>query len=204
MRRRWLAVVLALVVGVGLVTPEAQGRFWVLVNGALRYTGTVVVIGPMTISLGNAPSALARVGGVLNSQFTPVSNVTTGETDLMTWPLPANALSANGKGVRIFGWGTTAANANGKTISLYVGGVVISTRVNTANNATWYVSGIVLRTGAATEVTFGDAEIGGTHVPAAVALTFDTTAACTIKVTGQSAVATADITQVGLIVEALP
>lgn len=39
----------SLLVGAYLVTPaEAQGRFWVLVNGALRYTGTTTITGRAT------------------------------------------------------------------------------------------------------------------------------------------------------------
>lgn len=47
MKRILIAV--ALLLGVYLVTPlEAQGRFWVLVNGAMRYTGIVQVFGTFT------------------------------------------------------------------------------------------------------------------------------------------------------------
>lgn len=47
--RRWL-IVAALILGIGVVFPEAQGRFWVLVNGALQYTGVVQVNGPQTVT----------------------------------------------------------------------------------------------------------------------------------------------------------
>lgn len=45
MRARFIAALLASVMAVGLLASnaEAQGRFWVLVNGALRYTGLVTV-----------------------------------------------------------------------------------------------------------------------------------------------------------------
>ncbi len=53
---RRLIVALTLLLGILLVTPtEAQSRFWVLVNGALRYTGAVTIVGPLTIT-GNTVS----------------------------------------------------------------------------------------------------------------------------------------------------
>lgn len=48
-RLRWALVCLTLAFGIGIAVPEAQGRFWVLVNGALRYTGIVQINGPLTI-----------------------------------------------------------------------------------------------------------------------------------------------------------
>lgn len=56
--RLWL-VALALIVAAFLVSPaDAQGRFWVLVNGALRYTGNVFVTGAVRTGAGSnsAPS----------------------------------------------------------------------------------------------------------------------------------------------------
>lgn len=48
-----LGAVLALIGAVSLVMPaEAQGRFWVLVNGSLRYTGNVAVTGTLTATSG--------------------------------------------------------------------------------------------------------------------------------------------------------
>jgi len=47
--KRWL-IVAALLLGIGVVGTEAQGRFWVLVNGALRYTGSVFISGPLTVT----------------------------------------------------------------------------------------------------------------------------------------------------------
>lgn len=44
-----IALILALLVGAYLVSPaDAQGRFWVLTNGALRYVGNVAITGATT------------------------------------------------------------------------------------------------------------------------------------------------------------
>jgi hypothetical protein len=46
-----LAFVAALLVGAYLAAPaEAQGRFWVLVNGALRYNGSITVTGTQSVA----------------------------------------------------------------------------------------------------------------------------------------------------------
>src|SRR5207248_3063950 len=56
---------------------------------------------------------------------TAVSNVGTAETDLITYTMPANTLSANGQRVRITAFCTTAANANLKTIKIYFGATAL-------------------------------------------------------------------------------
>jgi len=54
-----LGLILALLVGAYLVSPaDAQGRFWVLVNGSLKYTGTITVTGRATVD-----SVTAAAGG---------------------------------------------------------------------------------------------------------------------------------------------
>lgn len=204
-RLRVVLVCLTLLAGVGLAVPEAQGRFWVLVNGALRFVGIVQIQGPLSVTLGNAPSALARVGGVLNSQFAAVSNGTTVETDLLTYTLPASAMATNGQGVRIATWGVSAANGNTKTIRLYFGATLISIQAFTSSGSSWHVTGTVLRTGAATQ-TAGAYIITALFVgtTATTAPTETLSGAVTIKVTGQSATAGGDVTSAGFLVEALP
>ena len=62
--RRWrreLAAALLLALVVFVASPVAQGQFWVLVNGALNYTGPVTVTGQLTsgnIGVGIAPTSL--------------------------------------------------------------------------------------------------------------------------------------------------
>lgn len=61
-------MLVALLVGVYLVTPaEAQGRFWVLVNGALRYTGPVTITGALTVT---SSATSAFTGPVTAQNFT--------------------------------------------------------------------------------------------------------------------------------------
>jgi hypothetical protein len=203
--RSWL-VALTVLLAIGLAVPEAQGRFWVLVNGALRFTGIVQIQGPLSVTLGSAPTALMRIGGVLNSQFAAVSNGTTVETDLLTYTLPASALATNGQGVRITAWGTTAANGNSKSVRLYFGATAVTVQVGIVASATpWYHSAVVLRASATTQ-TAGSVSfiVGNVGAPLTTTPGETLSGAVVLKVTGTSAVAGGDITSAGFLVEALP
>lgn len=105
-------------------------------------TGDSVTLGSTggdTITPVGASTALARIGGALNSQSTPVGNPgTTSEGDLMTYTAPANVLSANEKGVRWELSGKFAANGNNKQLRIKFGSVtVFDSGVITDNNVVW-------------------------------------------------------------------
>jgi len=115
--RRWRcewAVGLLLTVGVFVASPGAQGQFWVLVNGALNYTGPVTVNGSLQttaaggIGVGNTPTSLrglnywsgnltdtaanAYYGAYLFQTLAPTTNTSASLTGLATevkW-LPAS------------------------------------------------------------------------------------------------------------------
>lgn len=161
-----------------------------------------------TLLAGNSTTT-GTLSGILSVDTTAVGNVTTGEDTLMTYSLPANALSANGKAVRITAWGTTAANANTKTHKLHFGSTAVATFSNTGSAQNWFFMATVVRTGAAAQEAFvwagkgtsGNFALGDVErtTPAE-----DVTAAITIKVTGQSTEgATNDVVQRGMIVEIL-
>jgi len=86
-----------------------------------------------------------------------VDNTTTASgagspANLKSYVLPANALAANGQGLRIRAWGTTANNANAKAIRIAFGATLVANftlAINTA--AAWVVEAMVYRTGAATQ-----------------------------------------------------
>ncbi len=73
-------------------------------------------------SMGLNTTTLAAIGGKAHVDTTAVGNVTTGEDTLMTYTLPANSLSAGGKGVRVTVIFEAGATVNGKTHKLYFGG----------------------------------------------------------------------------------
>ena len=144
--------------------------------------------------------------GVLSVNTTSNGNTAvTSEEILMSYSLPAKTLSATGKGIKIRAWGTTAANADNKTIKLYFGSAVITTPTAATNNKGWEVELEVFRTGSGTQVVFGKGQVDTTNVTPLVTTGTETdTGAITIKVTGTAGTANAnDIVAKGLIIEML-
>jgi len=133
----------------------------------------------------------------------------TSEKDLSTTDLPANLLFTNNAGIWIEAWGTTAANANNKTIKLYVGGTAIANSTNLVaapNGVGWKIRATVMRRGSSSQTYFSEVSAAG-HTPftAAGTLTATDTAAITVKDTGQNGSSSAnDIRHEGLCVYFLP
>ncbi len=114
-------------------------------------------IDELTTAAGTAPTAVANIGGNLNiDNSTAGTTAVVTEETLLTFTLPANSLTQNGRGVRIRAWGTTAANANLKTVRLKFGATnVLDTGAVASNAETWYFEADVYRTGAATQDAIG-------------------------------------------------
>lgn len=134
---------------------------------------------------------------------TAVGNVGTGVDTLITYDLPANTLSTDGKGVRITVWGSIANNANAKTLRLWFGTAnIISYDFPTNATDRWRIVALVFRT--ATDAQDCDAQLVSIteqdHEFSAE--TQDDGAAITIKCTGE-ATSNNDIVQEGLLVEVL-
>jgi hypothetical protein len=151
-------------------------------------------------------SAEGVVGGALNVNTTVQATTGTIEEVLATYTLPANTLSANGKGVRVTAAGLTAANGNTKTMRVRFGGIG-GTQVCSSTTATsgvaWHQTAEIFRTGAATQIT------GCTSTAGTAANTNINTAAQTLSgtvdivVTGTTATASGDATLYYLVVEAI-
>lgn len=158
---------------------------------------------PSSVQMGTG-TGRAEIGGKVHVNTTSVgTDADTVEKDLLTYTLPANSLNADGKGVRITTWITTAATANEKTIRLYFGSTVVR-QIGTSvlNNQSMFAQGIIIRTGASTQDAVG-IEVGNTTAFAIfTAPAEDTTGTIVIKVTGQNSSAAAnDIVAQGLMVE---
>ena len=139
------------------------------------------------------------------TRTTAVGNITTGEDNLITYVLPANAIPAYGAGVHITAWGTTANNANAKTLKLYFGTAVILTNALTVSIAgVWRIEADVISTGVDAQdyvaqlVTTGTAGVALNDIEVGTA-TQDDGATITIKCTGE-ATATNDIIQEGMVI----
>lgn len=165
-----------------------------LPEGAVAEKGTSAATGPV--------SAVLSV-----STTTAQTNADTNETDLWTYDIPANTLSANGKVIRVTLHGSFGATGNNKTLKMYVGGVALATFGPTAgNNLTWTLITHMVRKGAASEIAKSYALSGGAVLGSGgnTGLTSDTTAAITVKMSGTNGTAAAgDIVFEMAIVEAL-
>lgn len=109
----------------------------------------------------------AAVGGVLSEGHSATGNVGTGEDDLLTYGVPANTLSANGMSLWFEASGTSAANANAKTLRVRFGTSGTSliaqfTVTGGGSGSNWVVRGRIIRTGAATQK--GYASIVGSNI----------------------------------------
>lgn len=148
-------------------------------------------------------STFANVVGKLFHDFTSRANSGGGETDLASYTLPANVLNANGRTLKIRAWGTTANNANAKTLKLYLGATAILTYSLTVSQAgVWVLEATVMRSSSGNQVTEGHlVESPGNKAYAELATPAITdTATIVIKVTGQG-VASNDVLQKGMLVE---
>lgn len=164
--------------------------------------------GKFTSGVGTG-SGTATLIGVISVNTTAVGNVGAGTDDLMTYTLPANSQSANGKGVRVTAWGSTAAVAGAKTIGAVIGSTVIASHDVSAGAVIvkWHLVVEILRTGANAQIctasfVYNQTGFGGAARTESVTSTEVDTAAIILKVTGNSAnAANNDIVQTGMLVE---
>lgn len=148
----------------------------------------------------------ALASGILTTSVDSVqhANSGTGETDLSSYSLPANTLSANTKSIRVTFWGTLAANANTKTIKFKFGASSFTGYTSTGNGIPFFGVAIVQRTGAATQkVTVFVQTSTGTSIGASGTAAETLSGAVTVKTTGQSGTASSDILQENFFVEVL-
>jgi hypothetical protein len=146
--------------------------------------------------------------GILTVSTTSVgTDANTNEKDLWTYSLPANTLNADGRAVRLNFTVTFANTATVKTVRVYFGATSILFNNSTSpQNAAGSGTYTFIRTGAAAQLALKQYVAAGTtlQAPATATPAADTTAAITIKVTGQNGTANAnDIVFIAATVELL-
>lgn len=155
------------------------------------------------VPMGNKSSDnFAKVMGKAYANYTPVGNAGAGEDDLMSFALPANNLNANLRTIKVRCWGTTANNANAKTLKLHFGSAVVLTKSLTVSVAgVWYLEATIGRISSGNQRAVAALlEHGETPHVEQSAPTQTDTSAITIKVTGEG-VADNDIQQAGMEIE---
>ena len=190
------------------ISRQAAGGIGFLQAGNLNFylevTGTTVV---PQFRMGTG-TGFATLIGRASANYVAVGNVGAGEDDLMTYSLPASSFTnAGSRNVRIKAWGTTANNANAKTLKIYFGTQLMATLALTVAQAgRWVAEAVIGRTGSSTQDFFAEAREVVVATGAYLATTAvgtgaqDDTAAITIKCTGE-ATADNDITQEGMLVD---
>jgi len=141
-------------------------------------TGSSAVISKLTNAIEN-PTTYSIVAA---------GNVGTGEDDLRTVIIANGQMNAAGKGQTIKAWGTTANNANAKTIKLYLGATVIGTySAATSVAGEWYIDAVVYATSSSAQkfvVNITENGLGNEYVNVGTAAESGT-AAINVKVTGE-------------------
>jgi len=222
-RRRTLLVAALVAVALLVASPVLRGQ---VVKAARQlYGSTLYVVGggyiggpvgigtspvagaPATLAAGTGTATIMPAGVLTASATITNSPADTNENDLFSYTLPANTLSRNGDAVEVIVWGTTAANANNKTLKLYFGAT------NVANSPTsgysgifWYLRATVIRVDATHQRCIGDFVVtGGVMRPNGTSPAATLTGDVVIRMTGTSAVGGAgDIVRQGAIVRYLP
>lgn len=201
--------------GATLITSAGDFTAVGKLRGANGYFLVNDVTGFSSVAVGTTSGAAANIGGVVSANSTGVGNVgASGPDDLQTYQLPANSLTGASRGIRIKAWGTTANNANAKSVRLSFGSADLITKQLTASIAGfWELEATILRTGVSAQDFFAKAvNYGGTTVSSTdgetVAMlanvgtaTQTETAAIDIKVKSTVSTADNDIVSQGLIVE---
>jgi hypothetical protein len=142
----------------------------------------------------------------LSVNVTPVANSGTSETDTMWYVMPGGTLSADGMAIEVVAFGTSANNANTKTVRLYFGATKVLEFAVAASATPWRAHMHVARSGATAQVATADATgttgtgvLGGGAAPAET-LSGDVT----VRVTTQSDTAGADLTHTFFSVRLVP
>jgi len=116
----------------------------------------------------------------------PVGNVTTSETDLVTYTVTYDVLSKTNSSLLIFASGKTAANANNKTLKLVLGSTTLFTSGALAsNNIDWTLQAEILRVGAASQIVWAQfLRNGSSPIVTTTTTAVDMSVNNTLKLTG--------------------
>lgn len=148
-------------------------------SGQLR-TELLNTFSRLDAQLSSAPYRVASQNG-------PVSNTGAAETDLMTFPLSQGTLTKTGQSIQITACGKTNANANNKTLKLYLGSTVILTSGALAlNNVDWIVRAEIVFGGGTSQITWAEfSRNGASPVVTTSTPTENMANNLTVKFTGQ-------------------
>lgn len=187
----------------GQIYVNVAGSAIALIDGSTAQTLLNKILDPTTKVSAGASATTMFSDGVLRT-FMNASGVGNGAdaTDdvLDTFNIPASAFNANGSGVqRVVGtaWGTTAANANAKTLKLKMGAssVTLNPTTTAPNGKRWFLDYEIIRSGSSTQIIVATLSFAGVAAEA-VAYVLNgaetDTAAIAVSVTGASGASAAN------------
>lgn len=120
--------------------------------GAVSIVAQTLGLGDKSVVAGTSSTGLAKLGGPLNVGTTTVGNVGSGEDNLITYTLPANALIVTGRGVEYRAYGAISNDADAKTLKLYFGATAILTvTMPTSIAGHWEAHYVAYRTGSSAQ-----------------------------------------------------
>ncbi len=124
--------------------------------------------------------------------------------DLMIYTLASGSFDAPGDGVRVTAWGTTANNANAKTLTMEFGSTILTYSLTVSQAGSWDAEALVFSTGTDTQDYKSKLlEMpGDNHDLEFGSLTEDDGSDIIIKCTAD-APASSDVVQEGMLVEFL-
>jgi hypothetical protein len=143
----------------------------------------------------------------LNTQVAAFSSANTNTSQTMfTFSVPAGTLSVAGNGLYVETWGTTAANAAPKSITLNIGGQKVNTGTFTTSASAWSLDAYVFKTGASAQTMLFEGWAGSSRVTSAVGTdtSVDTSAISITVVATDASAASANVLGNGIIVQFLP
>lgn len=138
---------------VDLFAGTAGSDIYIAANDDLQLTAADDVM--MTLV---ASGSYYRIAPVLDFDYVGAAPGSTAETLMASQTVPANSLTATGKGVGFLAYGQLAANTNNKTVSIEFGtaagtaGTVLGTcNFNAAAGSFWRIDGVIYRTGSGSQ-----------------------------------------------------
>ncbi|WP_292071127.1 glycosyl hydrolase family 28-related protein [Mesorhizobium sp.] len=188
---------------------QVAGAFYEVDLGASPFLD--VRLGGLNVIGANGVNATGQrvVNGVTSKEVSrntgsAATTAVTTQEDLMSYTIPANVLKP-GQTVRLTAWGTTAANANTKTVRLWFGGNSVIDHNGAWNAIPWRLVADIYVTGSnAQEYSTVGWPSANTQSVRQGTLTVTDTATIIVKATGQNGTASAgDITCQGFRVEVL-
>lgn len=146
----------------------------------------------------------AAIGGTISVQAAPIASAGAAETNLMSYTVPAHALTNDNDRILFRASGRFAATANAKEIKVVYGSeTIFATSSQIVNSGAWSIEGEIIRTGSTAQsavAEFHGAGITLFTTASAIVLAQTNGIATVLKLTG-TAIGDGDITNRTLTVE---